>query len=132
MESQIQIFLACQIWRGLFGLADIYSTITLESCDLKCEIWDVKLKTSLMNFGLLIWALRYAHKFWKDEKKSDFNSCESCNEISFGDFQICLEILKHGNARSHGIFSGGISIREKISSTGRFSFEESMSAKYFL
>jgi hypothetical protein len=46
-----------------------------------------------------------------------------------GDFQICLEILKHGNARSQGILEGGISIREKISSIGRVRYEESISAK---
>jgi hypothetical protein len=80
----------------------------------------------------LICALRYDHKFWKDEKKSDFKfSVKSC-EIIFGAFQICLEILKHGNARSQGILEGGISMREKISSTGRLSCLPSISAKYCL
>lgn len=82
-----------------------------------------------MNLDLLICALRYDHKLWKDEKKSDFNSCESCNEISLGDFDNCLETLKHGNAKSQGILDGGISISEKISSMGRLSCEESMLAK---
>jgi len=82
-----------------------------------------------MNFGLFIWALRYDHKFWKDEKKSDWSCSLNSFEISLGDFQICLEILKHGNARSQGILEGGISMREKISSRGRLECEASISAK---
>ena len=51
-------------------------------------------------------------KLWLNQSKISANSIA----IWFGDFFNIPDILKQGKAKSQGIFSGGISIKSKISS----------------
>ena len=130
MVSQIQIFLAWPIWSGLYGFALIYSINTL-------VVWlswvagkaSSFAKTSEINNSLFICAFTYGPITSKLEKYGELNWFLRSSAIIAGAFFSTLESWKHGNAKSPGIFSGGISMIFMISSTPSWSFSSRRVAK---
>ena len=77
----------------------------------------VRLKKLLMKSEGFMWALMYQPIAVKDVKcvKGEDSFIAKFFAISFGAFLRVLEIWKQGNVRSPGIFSGGISIKLRMS-----------------
>jgi len=130
----MQIFLACQICNALFGFAFIYS-IRIFS-DL---FWVVASnvcaseKYDVMKFSVFICAFKN-HPIASNAENFSFVFKQFAVSwaMMFGDFFIVLESWKQGNAKSPGMFSGGISIYQLISSCKSGSSFESISANCFL